>query len=151
MTVFDDLYDRFHEMHADITQAMEGLSVEALDWIPGDSMNSICVLIIHAIGAERYWIGDVVLEDASARIREKEFEAQGLSQADLQERITRTDEYTKNALAQLSLPELEKIHKSPRNDREFTSIWAISHALEHLALHTGQIQLTAQLWKQSKG
>ncbi len=36
----------------------------------------------------------------------------------------------------------------PRDGREYTVAWALFHALEHTALHLGQMQLTRQLWEQ---
>ena len=32
---FQDYLDRLQELHADITQAIEGLPGAALDWVPG--------------------------------------------------------------------------------------------------------------------
>ena len=32
--------------------------------------------------------------------------------------------------------------------REFTGAWCLAHALEHTALHLGQMQITRQLWEQ---
>ena len=36
-------------------------------------MNSMNVLVVHLIGAERYWIGDVIAGEPSGRDRESEF------------------------------------------------------------------------------
>ncbi|MBE0411071.1 MAG: DUF664 domain-containing protein [Anaerolineales bacterium] len=53
------------ELHAEIRDAIKGLAQEALDWNTGNNMNSLAVLVIHIIGAERYWIGDVICGDDS--------------------------------------------------------------------------------------
>jgi len=147
MNFFDDLYDRFHEIHTDLVKAVEGLPPEALDWIPGAKTNSINVLVVHLTGAERYWIG-LALHSPPERDRDEEFKVHGLSAEELKMRLTALDDDTRQALMRLSLPDLETVCKSPRNDRTFTAGWCILHALEHSALHLGHIQVTRQLWEQ---
>jgi hypothetical protein len=69
---FDDLYDRFCELHSEIGKALDGLPPEALDWVPSAEMNSIAVMIVHLAGAEYYWIG-VALNEPPERDRDSEF------------------------------------------------------------------------------
>ena len=145
---FDDLYDRFHELHADLARAIDGLPVEALDWVAGPEVNSISVLIVHLTGAERYWIGAVALGEPTDRIREQEFAVKGLGVDELKRMLTEEDDYTRTALKRFSLADLEALRKSPRNKKTFTVGWCLTHALEHTALHLGHIQLTRQLWDQ---
>jgi hypothetical protein len=123
---FDDLIDRFAELHTEIEKALDGIPSEALNWVPGPEMNSIAVLVVHLAGAERYWIG-VALNEPSGRDRE-------------------ADDYARQALARFSLADLEAARQSPRNSKTFTVGWCLAHALEHTALHAGHIQLTRQLW-----
>jgi uncharacterized damage-inducible protein DinB len=147
-TFFDDLLDRFHELHADLARAINGLPAEALDWVPGPEMNSISILVVHLVGAESYWIGAVALGEPTDRVREEEFAVKGLGTDELKRRLTAAELYARNALARFSLPDLEAIRKSPRNEKTFSVGWCLAHALEHTALHLGQIQLTRQLWDQ---
>jgi uncharacterized damage-inducible protein DinB len=146
MIFYHDLYDRFNEVHADITKAIETLPVEALGWIPGPEMNSISVLVVHLAGAERYWVG-VALNEPPARDRDAEFKTKGLSVDELTAEIWSEDEYARESLAHLSLADLEAVRLSPRNGKKFTVGWCLAHALEHTALHSGHIQLTRQLWE----
>lgn len=74
---FEAYLDRLQELHAGILRAIDGLPAAALDWVPGPGMNPIAVLVVHAAGAERYWIGDVVARDPSDRDRAAEFWVQG--------------------------------------------------------------------------
>jgi hypothetical protein len=69
---FDELLDRFSELHTDIERAVDGIPSESLDWIPGPEMNSINVLVVHPAGAERYWI-EVALNGPPEGDREAEF------------------------------------------------------------------------------
>jgi uncharacterized damage-inducible protein DinB len=144
---FDDLMDRFSELHREIEKAVDGISAEALDWAPGPEMNSIAALVVHLAGAEHYWIG-MALNEPPGRDREAEFRTQGVGAEALKAHLVSADEYARKALARFSLPDLEVIRQSPRNDKTFTAGWCLAHALEHTALHSGHIQLTRQLWEQ---
>jgi uncharacterized damage-inducible protein DinB len=150
MTIFfNDLIDRFKELHSDIGKSLEGLPVEALDWVPGPEMNSLSVLVAHLTGSERYWIG-VAINEAPERDREAEFRIKGLDVEELKGRLNFADDFARKALASLSLEDLDAVHRSPRNDKKFSAGWCLVHALEHTALHTGHIQLTRQLWDLKK-
>jgi len=135
------------EIHDDICNAIKGLLPEELDWSSGTEMNSLTVLVVHLIGAERYWIGDVVLGESSGRDRDLEFMVRGLSEADLVSRLEEIEMYLQKALEALSLQEHQEKRISPRNGREVTVGWALCHALKHSALHSGHIQLTRQMWE----
>jgi len=138
------------EIHDDVRSAIKGLSTEALDWKFGKDANSIAVLIVHLIGAERYWIGDVVLGQHSGRDRASEFVVRDFNEADLIERLAEIEDYIQKAIEPLCLEELEGKRISPRNGREVSVGWALCHALTHTALHLGHIQITRQMWDSSQ-
>jgi uncharacterized damage-inducible protein DinB len=148
MSFQDDLFDRFHEIHTDLMKAVDGLPGAALDWTPGAETNSINVLIVHLTASEKYWIGAVALGEPTDRVRDEEFQARGLTAAELNQRLTAADEYVRQALPRFTLADLETVRKSPRNEKAFSVGWCLLHALEHSALHLGHIQLTRQLWEQ---
>lgn len=143
-----ELLVRFHELHADIEKTLEPLSQEAMDWSPGPDMNSLSVLIVHLTGAERFWIGDVVMGDPSNRDRGAEFRTSGWDKSALLQRLHETEAYMTTALDKLSLSDLEATRIHPRRGDEVTVTWALLYALEHASMHHGHIQLTAQLWQQ---
>lgn len=143
---FEDYLERLAELHADFHKAIEGLSVEALDWIPAENMNSLCVLVVHSMGAERYWVGDVAMGEPSNRSRDAEFQARGYTVDQLKLLLDDTEHYVKSSLARLTLSDLERICIAPGRTRQFTAGWSILHALEHTSLHLGHAQITRQLW-----
>jgi uncharacterized damage-inducible protein DinB len=149
-TYFADYLSLLRSCHNDIHKVLDGLLPEALDWVPGDDMNSISVLVVHLTGAERFWIGDVAAQEPSDRNRDAEFKAKGLGTDILKKRLDDSLTYASAALEKFSLQDLETPRSSPQTDREFTIGWSLLHALEHSMLHLGQIQLTRQLWEQSK-
>ena len=147
MPFYETLFDRFHELHADIEQELDALPAAALDWKPGVEMNSVSVILSHIIGAERFLIGDVVMGEPSNRNREAEFHVAGVSKQDLLQRLTATEDYMKGAFENLSLADLETQRTHPRHGNQVRVAWAILHALEHAATHVGHIQLTVQMWQ----
>ncbi len=143
-----EIFDRLETLHSGIKQAIDGLPQEALDWVPGSEINSLCVLVIHTAGAERYWIGDVIGGNLSDRVREEEFHAKGISAERLKDRLDEVLSYSQSVLEALNLDDLEATRTSPRDGREYTIAWSLAHALEHTALHLGPIQIIRQLWDQ---
>ena len=145
---YQNYLNRLDEVHTDISQAIQGLPQEALDWIPAEGMNSINVMVFHLTGAERYWIGDVSMRDPSGRDRAAEFRVKGVTLEALQKRVANSTDYAHRVLEQLTLQDLEQERTSPRDGSKFTVAWGLLHSLEHSALHLGHIQLTRQLWDQ---
>jgi uncharacterized damage-inducible protein DinB len=147
---FADCFDRLGTLHAEIEKAIVGLPQEALDWSPGPGMNSMAVLVVHTAGAERYWIGDVIGQDDSGRVRDEEFMTKGLDETALCGKLAAALEHSRGVLADLSVTDLDQPRRSARHGEDFTAGWALVHALEHTAVHTGHIQLMRQLWDQSQ-
>jgi len=149
-TFFKDYLNLLEDCHNHIVGALDGLPPAALDWCPGNDMNSISVLLFHLTGAERFWIGDVAAQESSNRDRDAEFRVQGVDADVLKKRLSDTLEYAQRVLDTMSIQDLETSRQSHRDGREVTVAWALLHALEHATLHLGQIQLTRQLWEQSQ-
>ena len=148
---FIDYIILLQDCHNGILEALEELPPTALDWVPGQDMNSISVLLAHITGSERYWIGDIAAQEPSNRDRDAEFRVRGVEVEVFRKQLADNLEYARNVLDKMSLEDLESARASPNHEREYTVAWALLHALEHATLHLGQIQITRQLWEQSKG
>ena len=149
-TFFKDYLSLLQDCHNSILEALEGLPPAALDWIPGPDMNSISVLVFHLTGAERFWIGDVAAQDPAERDRDAEFRVHGVEMDVLKKRLANNLEYARSTLNKFTIQDLETMRVTA-SGREYTAGWALLHALDHATLHLGQIQITRQLWEQSKG
>ncbi len=149
-TFFKDYLNLLQDCHNSILEALEGLPPAALDWTPRPDMNSITVLVFHLTGAERYWIGDIAAQDPTERDRDAEFRVHDVEMDILKKRLADNLEYAHTVLDKMDVQGLETARRSARNGREFTVAWALLHALDHATLHLGQIQITRQLWAQSK-
>ena len=145
---FESYLDRLEELYREAEAAIEGLPVEALDWSPGPEMNSIAVLLVHLAGSVRYWVGDVAGGEPSGRDREAEFQVRSLGPEVLKKRLDESLQASRDVVQRLSLRDLAVVHPSSVDGDEFTSAWALLHALEHAAIHLGHIQLMRQLWDQ---
>ncbi|MBL8092945.1 MAG: DinB family protein, partial [Anaerolineales bacterium] len=137
-----DLFERLRFLHAEISKAIQDLPVDALDWAPAPGANAMGALVVHLTGAERYWIGTVIGGEPSDRVRESEFLADGLAVFDLQQRLDDLDRLAPTVLGALSLDDLARPCRVPRDGRTVTVGWALAHTIEHTAVHVGHIQLT---------
>jgi uncharacterized damage-inducible protein DinB len=145
---FQEYLKHMQELHDGIKEELSQLPAEALDWIPGEGMNSLAVMVVHVAGSERYWIGDVVMGESSNRDREAEFRASGLEVSQLNQRLDESYKYAKGAMARLYLKDLDRQCLSPSSGKTFSAAWALLHALDHAAIHLGHVQLTRQLWNE---
>ncbi len=143
VAAYDDLLATLHRA---AHEALDGLPPAALDWSPAEGVNSVTVLIVHLTGAERYWIGDVVGQAPSARVRGDEFEAHAWTIERLRARLDEALAHSLDVLARLTPADLEATRLAPHG-REHTVAWALGHALEHTAMHVGHLQLTAAWWR----
>jgi uncharacterized damage-inducible protein DinB len=154
MLTFDaDYLDRLKSLYNDLKQSIAGLSPEALDWIPGADMNSLCVQIVHITAATRYWVGDLAAQIPSNRNRPAEFQARGMDEAALRKLLDESFAFVEQFVTTLTLADLEheRPHQPimPPTERTTLSVgWGLLHALQHTALHVGHAQITRQLWDQ---
>jgi hypothetical protein len=148
--MMEALIDRLCFVHEEARKVVEAMPAEALDWVPGPGMNSVCVMVVHMLGAERYYVGDLACGDQLGRDRDAEFRTSGLGTEKLLERLNQADTYAERVLGELDPDGLETMHFSPRLGRDVSAAWAVLHAIEHSALHLGHLQLTRQLWEESR-
>lgn len=144
---FADYEELFLEAFKSLHTTLDALPEEALDWSPGEGMNSTAVLITHVAGSARYWVGDMAKGDSSDRVRQTEFEAGGVTTAVLKQRLDDCQAYIQGALATFELADLEKERSAPGRDRTFSVGWCLLHALEHTTEHVGHLQMLGQLWE----
>ena len=143
---YEDYMDRLRDLHGDCKTVIEGLSQGAIDWKPSPDMNSIGVLVVHTVGAERYWIGDVVMGEPSGRQRDLEFETHGINSSELSQRLADALDYIEHSLGSLTLTALTEERGSPRDGKIVTVGWSLLHVLKHTGLHLGHMEATRHMW-----
>jgi len=148
---FTDYLERLAMLHSEMERALAGLPQAALDWSLGPEINSLAVLTAHVAGSEMFWIGDVIVRGVTTRVREHEFQTSGVTADGLIARLAQALADSQWAVAQLTLSTLEEQRTSPRDGAVYTVAWCLLHALEHVAVHVGHMQLARQLWEEKEG
>ena len=121
-----------------IRACLAHLSDDDLWWRPNEASNSIGNLLLHLSGNIRQWIVSGVGGVPDLRKRQDEFDERGLvARAELLARFDATLADAARVLTSLGAAELT----APRRiqGRDTTVLLAIFHAVEHFAMHTGQI------------
>jgi uncharacterized damage-inducible protein DinB len=143
---FSDYLNNLDELHLDILESISDLPQEALDWIPFPGGNSLSVLVVHLIGAQRYWFSDIVAGVPSGRDRDSEFKVKNLTSEELKSHLQESWTYAAKVLESLDLVDLAVKRSTFRFDHQVSLAWGLEHALKHTAIHLGHIQITRQLW-----
>ncbi|MBX7250515.1 MAG: DinB family protein [Candidatus Promineofilum sp.] len=144
--LFADMSERLATLVRAIEAAVDGVPAEDMDWKPAPDMNSLAVLLTHTAGALRYWVGDMAGEQPSGRVRAQEFEMRGLDTTALLGRLREALDHSQQVLATLDPATLAETRPMGTQDEQRSVAWALLHALEHTAIHTGHMQMTRQLW-----
>ena len=142
---FEDYLLNLKELHDDILDTLKDLSPAALDWSPAPDVNSINVLVVHTVGAQRFLIGEVVAGEPPTRDRDAEFKVRGLDAQTLTQHINESFEHIRSVLDGLSMDDLAALRNL--RGRETSVAWILDHSLKHTATHMGHIQLMRQVWK----
>lgn len=127
-----------------VESCLERLTDEEIWWRPNEESNSIGNLLMHLEGSTRNWIISVAGESYSPRNRQQEFdERKHIPKGELLGKLRRT--VTEGATILTSIDADQLLQKRPAGSEEVTVLWAIYHAVEHFAMHTGQIIMLAKM------
>ena len=127
-----------------VESCLERLTDEEIWWRPNEESNSIGNLLMHLEGSTRNWIISVAGESYSPRNRQQEFdERKHIPKVELLGKLRRT--VTEGATILTSIDADQLLQKRPAGSEEVTVLWAIYHAAEHFAMHTGQIIMLAKM------
>jgi uncharacterized damage-inducible protein DinB len=142
--------ERLQDRRGEILKTLDGLNDTALDWkpLPAET-NSLAALAVHSLGAERWWLHEIVGGKKVARDREAEFHARAENVTALKAEYANVAVESEQILSQLTGTEMEA-RRSVRS-KTHSVRWCILHVLEHYNEHWGQMQLTRQLWENQKG
>ena len=145
--ISNDIFEIGNGLLNDIANIIDKLPDDVLNEIPEGLKNNPYTLIFHLLGSAGYWIGEVVGNIPTDRVRAQEFERTG-SREELRELLNDIRGRMKTTLANLRSEQLEvrsfDLSKgvlcwgTPENR---TAIWVLVHDLCHIAYHLGQLQL----------
>lgn len=121
-----------------IEQCLDLLGENDIWWRANDASNSIGNLMLHLDGSTRMWILRVAGGRQIVRDREAEFAARDpIPKAALLARLRATLAEVDEVLA--ALDEATLLERRQSTQGEVTILWAVLHAIEHFAMHTGQL------------
>jgi uncharacterized damage-inducible protein DinB len=127
-----------------ISQCLDALDEESVWWRANPESNSIGNLMLHLDGSTRMWVLRVAGGRRIERDRDAEFAERGpLAKSALMARLRATLAEVDEVLRVLDGDALQERRPSTRG--EVTVLWAVLHAVEHFAMHTGQIILITKL------
>ncbi|MGA2251603.1 DUF1572 family protein [Terracidiphilus sp.] len=118
--------------------AVEPLTDKQLWWRPNEASNSIGNLVLHLNGNVRQWLVSSFNGHKDERDRPLEFsEREGISAAELLERLGATLDEASNVLKRLTADEL--VAPMEIQGYHVTGLDAVYQVVEHFGLHYGQI------------
>ena len=137
---------RMHENQERIHKSLAQITEEEAWKAPNLVSNSAANLILHLCGNITQYILSSLGESPDQRQRDLEFSIQGgLSKAELLEKIDGVLSESYEVIQEASIDKLLKIKKV--QGFEFSGIGIITHVVEHLSYHTGQIAFWVKLLK----
>lgn len=127
-----------------IERCLEALTDEDVWWRPNEESNSIGNLLMHLNGSTRMWVVSGVGGAANLRERQQEFDERALiTSAELIANLRATLEEADKVLASVEGKML--LERRQVRDSNVTVLEAIFHAVEHFAMHAGQIIMLAKM------
>lgn len=152
LTELENYQSRIDDLRRQVGEIIDGLSAEALNWVPfdgteakcaGEAANSLAVLAAHIAGAEHYWMAEVIGCRPSSRQREAEFRTRVEDADILLALLKRTASESREIFSQLKPTDLDGTRQV--GGHSVTVRWGLLHVVDHTALHLGHMQLTYQL------
>lgn len=144
-TFYTDFLNCLESLHSKIKWMVASLPQQALDWSLQPGVGSLCMLVSHIAGAERYWIGEVVGREKTISRPGEVYRVTGLESKELCQRLDNSLSYCRKVLEENQLADLEEKRISPRDGREVSVRWALLHVMEHTLDHQRDIIFIRQL------
>ncbi|TVY07785.1 DinB family protein [Paenibacillus cremeus] len=131
------LAQKFGDIENRITQALDQLNDEQVNWRPNESSNSIANLIIHMCGNLNERVGKGILQKPYSRDRDQEFEYTYTAKKELLDLMRATFEETIITTSQATDDMLEATQTVRQNER--TNLDILLQCATHMSEHLGQI------------
>lgn len=147
-----ELLGLYRDAHRQMRANLEGLDAEALNWVPGQEMNSITVLVTHVLAVEADTLLSVrgLPSSRDRAARALEFEARVDGPAELYARLDAADALLEESLASLTDDDLDGQRARPGRDPQPGRTWLLGF-FGHLREHLAHLEMTKQLWQQRQG
>lgn len=131
--------------------ALDGLTDEQLNWDPPwHDSNPLFVIATHSLSCARAYVVGIVAGQEASRDRPAEFASSG-TMADLERLAHDVNTDIERALEELDPKRLDHTEAPPKELfgigelREVSGRWALTHMVEHMSIHLGEIHVTRDL------
>ncbi|HRW48498.1 MAG: DUF1572 domain-containing protein [Caldilinea sp.] len=141
------ILERLTFLHDSMKTTLAALPDEAIDWSPAADVNSVAVLLTHVAGSERFWFGEKVGGISAQRDRSAEFKVLGADRIELVALLDAALGLAAQVMERLAPSDLSRPAGVAGNGAPYDVAWALQHALEHVAVHTGHVELMRQWWE----
>lgn len=135
-----------------VCATLDGLSEAQLNWRPpAPEANSACVIATHVLGNLEAWVLGIACGLPIERDRPAEFRAAGPNASAIVEGARNLAQRFDEALAALPASTLDDVWEPAKSlwgeggPRPLTVREALIEAIEHAAIHLGQLQITRDL------
>jgi len=137
--------DKLVQLSARIEACIDRLTAEQIWTRHSDHENAVGNLVLHLSGNLRQWVVSGAGQEPDIRRRDEEFAARGgMHATELKERLRSTVDAAVAVLR--SLPASRLAEGVSIQGFDVTVLAAIYHAVEHFAMHTGQIIFATKLF-----
>lgn len=128
-----------------LIEALDALPAAAYHWVPpGDEINSLAAMMTHVVTSAEWWVLSCVGTGPLERDRDAEF-ASRAEWPRTRERLRAWLAATEQLLAGMAPADFATISRHPAGDR--MNRRCLLHTVEHLGLHLGHVEITADWWK----
>jgi uncharacterized damage-inducible protein DinB len=151
---------RLRSLTDDLFRQLDGVPESDLNhWLPRDEMsdvNTMYALATHIVGSSEFWVLEAAGGRNVNRDRPSEFKATG-TVADLRSRYDKWLNDTHDLLASMTEADLNRLYVREANPAQGTgavqrtAAECLVHAVEHVGIHVGHLQLQRQLWDAERG
>ncbi len=141
-----DFLNFLESLHNEMKWTVTSVPRSALDWSPQPGQPSMCMLVSHTTGAERYWIGEVLGGERPFHHPGLVYKATGLDGKELCFCLDYALNHCFKVLKQCDLSDLEIKRISPRDGQVVAAGWTLEHVIEHTLGHQRDIASIRQLW-----
>jgi hypothetical protein len=142
---YTDFLDCLESIHGKVKWLVASLPQSALDWSLQPGVGSLCMLVSHIAGSERYWLREVVGREQPIRRPGSVYRVTGLDSRELCQRLDVSLGSCRKVLENYEAGDLDDKRISPRDGREVTVRWALLHVMDHTISHHWDIISIRQL------
>lgn len=126
-------------------QDLNGWPIEVTD---DHATNTLAVLAADVVGAEHFWIAEVIGRRPESRDRPAEFATVAINAEEIIQPMQEAARETRDAFSALGESDLNGTRRA--GDRTIPVRWCMLDVIDRTSIHLGHMQMTYRLWSGCK-